>query len=146
MKSRSLLLSFFILVLGFVSITPNSNLYAGIPGADQPSVDRMQQMRVNQNTGKIDARDVLKAQFQVNSMSSQNKMTSANLNWNQVGPNNAAGQTLTVLFSNKDASGTTILTGGVSGGIWKSRNNGLTWHQMNTQDNQVLRVSSMVQT
>jgi hypothetical protein len=146
MKSRFLLLRIFVLVLGFIAFYSSSITYAGNPGGDKPAVDRMQQIRANQNTGVIDTRDILKAQTQVNRMATEKAMSDANLNWKQLGPNNAAGRTRTVLFSNKDASGMTILTGGVTGGIWKSRNLGLTFHQMNTQDNEVLRVTSMAQT
>lgn len=146
MKSRFLLLRIFVLVLGFIAFYSSSITYAGNPGGGKPEGDRMQQIRANQNTGVIDTRDMLKAQTQVNRMATEKAMSDANLNWKQLGPNNAAGRTRTVLFSNKDASGMTVLTGGVTGGIWKSRNLGLTFHQMNTQDNEVLRVTSMAQT
>jgi len=146
MKSRSLLLRFFVLVLGFIAFCSSSITYAGNPGGEKPEVDRMHQIRANQNTGVIDTRDILKAQTQVNRMATEKAMSDISLNWKQLGPNNAAGRTRTVLFSNKDASGMTMLTGGVTGGIWKSRNLGLTWHQMNTQGNEVLRVTSIAQT
>jgi hypothetical protein len=146
MKSRFLPFRFFVLVLGFIAFYSSSITIAGNPGGSKSAVDRMQQIRANQNTGVIDARDMLKAQTQVNRMATEKSMSDVNLDWKQLGPNNAAGRTRTVLFSNKDASGTTIFTGGVTGGIWKSRNLGLTWHQMNTQDNEVLRVTSMAQT
>jgi hypothetical protein len=145
MKSRFLLLRFFVLLLGFSTFNLSTLLYAGNPDGNKAAADRMQQIRSNQNTGEVSAADMMRAEAQVNAMAKEKSMTDANLNWKQVGPNNAAGRTRTVLFSNKDASGMTILTGGVAGGIWKSRNLGLTWHQMNTQDNEVLRVTSMVQ-
>src|ERR1035437_1397650 len=146
MKSRSLLLRFFVLILGFIAFCSSSITYAGNPGGGKPEVDRMHQIRANQNTGVIDTRDMLKAQSQVNRMAAEKTTSDINLNWKQLGPNNAAGRSRTVLFSNKDANGMTILTGGVTGGIWKSRNLGLTWHQMNTQGNEVLRVTSIAQT
>jgi hypothetical protein len=146
MKSRFLLLRFFILILGFIAFNSSFILYAGNPDGGKAAIDRMQQIRSNQNTGVISPGDMLEAQTRVNRMASQKSLSDVNLTWNSTGPNNAAGRVRTVLFSNKDASGMTVLTGGVSGGIWKSRNLGLTWHQMNTQDNEVLRVTSMVQT
>jgi hypothetical protein len=145
MKSRFLLLRFFIIILGFIACCYSTLTYAGNPGSGKPDADRMHSIRSNQNTGSIDSRDVLKAQSQVNRMAMEKSMSDVTLDWKQLGPDNAAGRTRTVLFSNKDASGMTILTGGVSGGIWKSRNSGLTFHQMNTQGNEVLRVTSMVQ-
>jgi hypothetical protein len=146
MKSRFLLLRFFVLLLGITAFCSYSTSYAGNPDGEKLSAERMQQIRANQNTGDINASDMLRAREQTERMASQKATVFSDLNWNQIGPNNAAGRTRTLLFSNKDASGNTILTGGVSGGIWKSRNLGLTWHQMNTQDNEVLRVTSMVQT
>ncbi len=146
MKSRSLLFRFFVLLTGFIAFCSLSVTYAGNPGGGKPDIDRMHQIRANQNTGLIDSRDILNAQTQANRMATEKTMSDVTLDWQQMGPNNAAGRTRTVLFSNKDASGMTILTGGVSGGIWKSRNLGLTFHQMNTQGNEVLRVTSMVQT
>jgi hypothetical protein len=145
MKSRYLRFRFFVLFLGFITLNSLSFSFAGNPGGVKLSQDRMQQIRANQHTGTISANDMLKAQAQVNIMSADKSTSDVNLNWSQLGPNNAAGRTRTVLFTNKDASGQTILTGGVTGGIWKSRNMGLTWHQMDTQDNTVLRVTSMVQ-
>ncbi len=145
MKSRSLLLRFFILIPGCIAFCTSSVTYAGNPGSGKPD-DRMHQIRANQNTGVIDARDMLNAQTQVNRMATEKALSDVTLDWKQLGPNNAAGRTRTVLFSNKDASGMTILTGGVTGGIWKSRNLGLTFHQMNIAGNEVLRVTSMVQT
>jgi len=145
MKSRFLHFRFFILVFGFIAIYSSSIMIAGNPGDGKSAIDRMQQIRANQYTGVIDARDMLRAQTQVNRMAAEKAMSDVNLNWKQIGPNNAAGRIRTLIFSNKDASGMTILAGGVSGGIWKSRNLGLTWHQMNIQSNEVLRVTSMAQ-
>ncbi len=68
------------------------------------------------------------------------------LTWNELGPNNGAGRTRAIIFDNTDATGATLYAGAVSGGIWKSTNLGLTWHQVNTTNNEVLKVSSMTQT
>jgi hypothetical protein len=146
MKSRFLLLCSFILISGIITLSTSSAAFAGKPGNTKSALDRMQQIRANQNSGTIDARDMAKAQTQVDQMTSDKALSVVNLTWNQLGPNDAAGRTRTILFSNKDTTGNTILTGGVTGGIWKSRNMGLTWHQMNTWNNEVLRVTSMVQT
>jgi hypothetical protein len=146
MKSRFLRLCSFILLPGIITLCSSSTVFAGNPDGTKPANDRMQQIRANQNTGTINARDMAKAQTQVDEMSTEKAMSSVNLNWSQLGPNDAAGRTRTVLFTNKDATGNTILTGGVTGGIWKSRNMGLTWHEMNTPGNEVLRVTSMAQT
>ena len=146
MKSRFLHFRFSLIILGFIAFFACSISYAGTPDAGNTAAGRMQKIRANQNTGVIAPGDIMKAQEQVNKLAEEKAMSDVNLNWQQLGPNNAAGRTRTILFSNKDASGSTILTGGVAGGIWKSRNLGLTWHQMNVQNNEVLRVTSMVQT
>jgi hypothetical protein len=146
MKRRSLPFSFLFVILGFASFLTSSMSLSAIAGNPRTAEDHLQQMRVNQNTGNINAADMLKAQEQVKRMTAEKSASDIALNWKQLGPNNTAGRTRTVLYSNKDASGATILTGGVTGGIWKSRNSGLTWHQMNLGSNEVLRVTSMVQT
>jgi hypothetical protein len=146
MKSRFLPISFFSLVFGLAAFLCTSFSFAGNPGGDKTTVDHLQQMRVNQNTGSVNASDILRAQEAVNLAAGEKSTSDFTLNWQQSGPNNAAGRTRTLLFTNRDPNGQTILTGGVTGGIWKSRNLGLTWHQMNTQDNQVLRVTSIAQT
>ena len=146
MKSRFLPISIFSLVFGFAAFLFSSITFADNPGSDKTTTDHFQQMRVNQNTGEIAAIDILKAQEQAGLYSREKSASNLPLDWKQLGPDNAAGRVRTVVFSNKDASGATILTGGVTGGIWKSRNLGLTWHMMNLQNNEVLRVTSMVQT
>ena len=146
MKSTLLPLRYFVLLPGLVTLALTSVTFAGNPVSSDLAAGRMQQIRANQVSHTIGTIDMLKAQDQASTMSREKSMSDVSLSWNQLGPNNAAGRTRTVLFSNKDASGQTILTGGVAGGIWKSRNLGLTWHQMNTQGNEVLRVTSMVQT
>lgn len=66
------------------------------------------------------------------------------LNWTSMGPDNFSGRTRALLLSNKDPQFKTLYAGGVSGGLWKSTTNGLTWSQINT-DNVVLNVSCIGQ-
>ncbi|HLN53002.1 MAG TPA: T9SS type A sorting domain-containing protein [Lentimicrobium sp.] len=66
------------------------------------------------------------------------------LNWTSLGPDNYAGRTRALLLWNKDSQNKTLFAGSVSGGLWKSTTNGLTWNQINT-DNVVLNVSCMAQ-
>ena len=145
MKNRFLPLSFFVLVFGFISLHFVFQGFAGNPGNTEPSRDHFQQMRINQVTGTIQTSDILRAQAQVRQMSSEKAASDLGLNWKQLGPNNAAGRVRAVLFDNKDASGQTIYIGGVTGGIWRTTNSGLTWHMMDSLSNQVLRVTSLVQ-
>jgi len=66
------------------------------------------------------------------------------LNWTSMGPDNFSGRTRALLLSNKDPQLKTLYAGGVSGGLWKSTTNGLTWSQINT-DNVILNVSCIGQ-
>lgn len=66
------------------------------------------------------------------------------LNWTSIGPDNYAGRTRALLLSNKDAQNKTLYAGGVTGGLWKSTTNGLTWSKINT-DNIVLNVTTIAQ-
>jgi hypothetical protein len=68
-----------------------------------------------------------------------------NLSWSPLGPDNVSGRTRAVLFDSRDASGNTIYAAGVSGGIYKSTNLGLTWNALTTAAGDVLKVTCMVQ-
>ncbi|HLO92575.1 MAG TPA: T9SS type A sorting domain-containing protein [Lentimicrobium sp.] len=66
------------------------------------------------------------------------------LNWTSLGPDNYSGRTRALLLSNQDQQYKTLYAGGVSGGLWKSVTNGLTWTQIPT-NNVVLNVSCITQ-
>ena len=42
--------------------------------------------------------------------------------WQERGPNNVGGRTKALIFDPTDASGNTVIAGGVSGGLWKNSN------------------------
>ena len=156
MKKRFLPIGFFTFLVGFsfvlcssVSLANNQgNNFAkkSNPGKSGSTNERLSQIRNNQITGTVDPVDLLTAQKQVEKLSGTKQGTQLNLNWIATGPNNAAGRSRAILFDNKDAGSTTLYTGGVAGGIWKSTNLGLTWNQVNTQNSEVLRVTCMTQT
>jgi len=55
--------------------------------------------------------------------------------WVERGPNNVGGRTRALLFDPNDATGNTVLVGGVSGGLWKNTNissDTSTWIKNNT--------------
>lgn len=58
------------------------------------------------------------------------------LSWTERGPNNIGGRTRGFIFDKSDATGNTVLTGGVSGGLWRSTNfktgTPVTWTQIST--------------
>ena len=68
-----------------------------------------------------------------------------NLSWSSVGPDNVSGRTRAVIYDSRDASGNTIYASGVTGGIYKSTNLGLTWKAVSVGSNQILKVTCMVQ-
>ncbi|MCX6250410.1 MAG: T9SS type A sorting domain-containing protein [Bacteroidetes bacterium] len=149
MKNRFLPFGLLTLSVGFAFLFSSWSALAGNSGVlnnpANPSDDQLYRMKCNQLSGKLDPRDILKAKEQIQHLNSTKSTSGLNLNWIEIGPNNAAGRTRAILYDNKNASGA-IYAGAVTGGIWKSTNNGLTWHQQNTQSNEVLRVTSLVQT
>ncbi len=66
------------------------------------------------------------------------------VNWQERGPNNIAGRTKTLMIDSRDATGNMIWTGGVSGGIWKSTNGGVSWTIISDQFNN-MSVTTIVQ-
>jgi len=106
---------------------------------------RMERMRANQLTGTVSATSQMEALDQIREMQTDSK-GSLNLNWISLGPGNYAGVTWSVMFDNQDVNSNTIYAGSVNGGIWRSTNLGLTWHQMNAESNIIPKVSSLVQT
>ena len=156
MKKRFLPIGVFAFFVGFSFLLCSSLSTAGKPGDDLANksnpgksgyiIDRLTQIRNNQVTGKVDPVDYLNAQLQVEKLSGKKQGSPLNLDWIPIGPNNAAGRTRALIFDNKDLGCSTLYTGGVAGGIWKSTNLGLTWTQVNSQNNEVLRVTCMSQT
>ena len=153
MKNRHLPSGLFSLILSFSFLFLSCLSFAGMPapgpgspdGSRTNPADRLYKIRCNQVTGLPDYQAMARAEEQVKNMKSGD-LAGLGLNWIEMGPGNAAGRTRTVLFDNRDATGLTLYAGGVTGGIWKSTNLGLTWHQMNTSANEVLRVTALVQT
>ncbi|MBL7138534.1 MAG: T9SS type A sorting domain-containing protein [Bacteroidales bacterium] len=148
MKNRLLPFGLLVLFLGFSCYLFSASASAALPDnntPDQTSDVRMQQIRSNQVTGIVSPADVLAARHQL-SLLQQKSATALGLNWIHVGPTNYAGRSRVVMFDNQDTDGLTLYTGGVTGGVFKSTNKGLTWHALNTGSTEILRVSSMTQT
>ncbi|MCB9016293.1 MAG: T9SS type A sorting domain-containing protein [Lentimicrobiaceae bacterium] len=151
MKNRNLLIGFLALMFGAgVFVLTTSATFRQVINAPATgfSVDGLadgwgllSQMRNNQTTGQVNPADVLKARQQVAALKSSNAI---GLNWISMGPDNFAGRTRALILDNQDASRKTIFTGSVSGGLWKSTTQGLTWNQINT-DNVLINVSCMTQ-
>ncbi len=95
----------------------------------------MGNLRANQNTGMIDPADVLKA------MQSPAMRNAADdpLYWISMGPDNMGGQTTAVVYDNQS---NVVYIGAKGGGVFKSYNFGVTWHQVGDIN---LMVSCMAQ-
>ncbi len=95
----------------------------------------MGSLRANQHTGLVDPADMLKA------MQTPAMRNAANdpLYWISMGPDNMGGQTTAVVFDNKS---NVVYIGAKGGGVYKSYNFGVTWHQVGDMN---LMVSCMAQ-
>lgn len=151
MKRKLLQLSLLVLVFATTGLI----VAFGYTDMDQPGASKsdnvdiagaseyLQQMRNNQITGDINPFDVLNARQQAEKM--QFKSGNAlGLNWVDLGPDNAPGRTRALIFDNRDATASTLIAAGVTGGLWKTTNLGATWKKINTA-NQNLYVTCMVQ-
>jgi hypothetical protein len=146
MKNRLLPLTLFLFILGFSCLQFADTASAAGPDQDPYQTDLlMKQILSNQHTGMINPSDVLAARYQ-RSLMKQKSTAALGLNWMPVGPINWAGRVRAVLYDNQDASGSTIYTGGVMGGVYKSVNGGLSWEMLNQGSDDIIGVSCMVQT
>jgi hypothetical protein len=151
MKKRFLPFGFF---LGFLSL---SVTIFGFSSDDQGkgkenislrnsqkvnSGEYLNMIRANQNTGLIELSDLQKAKKQAEAIA--NPHNSRGLNWVTIGPDNYGGRTRAIIYDNQDASGNVVYAGAVTGGLWKSSDNGITWKKIN-EDGTNLYVSSMCQ-
>ncbi len=95
----------------------------------------MGSIRANQHTGMIDPADVLKA---MQTTATRNASDDP-LYWISMGPDNMGGQTTAVVYDNQSNE---IYIGAKGGGVYKSYNFGVTWHQVGGLN---LMVSCMAQ-
>jgi len=106
------------------------------------SINYLQLLRSNKTTGLVNPQVVMEAREKTNSL--RHFKSADEIDWNIVGPDNAGGRTRAIIYDNSDASGNTVFAGAVTGGLWKSTDNGITWSKINS-DNQNLFVSCMTQ-
>jgi hypothetical protein len=150
MKSKLLPLSLFTLILGLASIILAGGL-THEPAAQQSdttlatknAADYLNKIRQNQLTLRVNPNDELQAQATADAMMALKAGNNINLNWKFMGPDNAPGVVRAMLFDNK-ASNNSLILAGVTGGIWRTTNQGATWTKLN-QANQNLKVTAMVQ-
>ena len=144
MKKRFLPFSLLlvIMVLGQSVIADQGGHYVPRTQPTMNAESIMGSLRANQKTGLIDPADMLKA------MQAPATRDAADdpLYWISMGPDNMGGQTTAILYDNKknpygNPNGV-VYIGSKGGGVYKTYNYGVTWHQV---DNQDLMVSCMTQ-
>jgi len=94
-----------------------------------PSTGYLALIRNNQSTGLIQPRDLNRVQSQLREFNSSRSAT--NIMWSQLGPDNFGGRTRAIIFDNQDESANSLFAAGVTGGIWKSENLGISWQKTN---------------
>ena len=100
--------------------------------------------RVNPITGEISSKDIERARFSYEQSEKNRSTREASQNWAFIGPNNVAGRTRALLVDNQDK--TTLWAGGVSGGLWKSINDGQSWTPVDRENIENLSISTICQT
>ncbi len=136
------------LILGFFNdrseskYTPRLSNDESLVYAIKPSVEYLATIRNNQTTGVIAPSDLKKVQNQLKDF--DNSRSFVNLTWRQIGPDNFGGRTRAIMFDNQDQTSKTLFAAGVSGGIWKSQDVGISWQKINSK-NDNLYVTCMKQ-
>ena len=102
----------------------------------------MGSLRANQHTGLIDPADMFKA---MQTPSTRNASDDP-LYWISMGPDNMGGLTTSIVYDNTPNPSNNpngiVYIGSMGGGVYKTYNYGVTWHQVGNQD---LMVSCMAQ-
>lgn len=132
--------------LTLIFLPPLFSLGQGTSASDNTGHDWMESIRANQYSGVVNPDDVLQARLESEMMQNRSASGAINLNWINAGPDNYSGLVWSAIFDKSDASARTIIAGTEGGGIWKSTNLGLTWNPMPVENNEVLKVSSLIQT
>lgn len=96
--------------------------------------DYMFQLRANQITKQLDVNDILKVEEDISEQALvQNKTNALDaIDWNFGGPDNIGGRTRAFLSDKND--GSKLYMGQVSGGFWKSNDDGDSWTQLTAND------------
>ncbi len=149
MKKRFLPFGLITVLFLLCLLIHATNAMAARPGNPDPQKsigsDWLQSLRVNQNTGVVNPLDVTNARRQTEALRYKTS-GGLNLNWQSMGPDNFTGPVWSVIYDNTDPTFSRLIAGAASGGVWESINNGLTWEILPVADNQVLKVSSLIQT
>ncbi len=91
----------------------------------QNGKDWLNSQRVNPETGLISSASIARAKLQA--IGAATDKTAANIEWQEVGPNNFAGRTRALLIDQQNSN--RLLAGSASGGIWISEDAGGNWRE-----------------
>lgn len=140
MKKGFLPLSLLLAIMIFgqtITIADNGGHYVPRTQDAATAEQFLSSLRANQNTGLIDPALVIKA-MQDNAKSDPVAPNDP-LYWLSMGPDNMGGQTTAVMYDNRSNQ---IYIGSKGGGVYKSYNAGITWHQVGNTN---LMVSCLTQ-
>jgi len=126
--------AFGAVTLGYLSLetsySPREKVTQGIDGYSS----YMKLLRANQVTGKVANEDVTEVMDQIKALNSSKYKTSWPLNWDFRGPDNVGGRTRCLVIDKDNPQ--ILYSGGVSGSVFKSVNQGDTWYPItNKSDN-----------
>jgi hypothetical protein len=145
MKKRFLPISLLlvIMVLGqTMAIADQGGHYVPRSQSTMNANAFMGSLRANQHTGLIDPADMFKA---MQTPSTRNAADDP-LYWISMGPDNMGGLTTSIVYDNtlneSNNPNGVVYIGSMGGGVYKTYNYGVTWHQVGNLD---LMVSCMVQ-
>jgi len=149
-----LILSVFIIGLGFIGaglFNNESTQQVYFPRVENDDVTKttaeglketMQRLYGDIYTGEINFHEIKKA-YQESLAKRKKSGRSIGMNWQSLGPNNQGGRTRTIIIDKDDSD--LLVTGGVSGGIYRSTNGGSRWTKVNNVTGGVM-ITSGVQT
>jgi len=124
-----------------VQYTPRSK-YNAVQYAEG-AFEYYKSIRANVFTGEIEAEDVLQMRKAVERFSRRSGAKNADVNWSSMGPDNVGGRTRAILPFPGNPS--TLITGGVSGGLFKTTNAGQSWVRLpNFSENLVVSTLAML--
>ena len=111
----------------------------GIAGA----IAYYNERKKNVKTGKVELSDMVGTQLAVADFEkSKSKTAGLGLTWKEMGPDNVGGRTRAILYDKNYSN--KMYAGGVSGGLWRSFNGGVTWVPYDDQMRNIC-VSSITQ-
>ena len=136
MKKRFLPFSLLLLIMVLgqsMAVAENNGHYVPRAKANNTADSFMGMLRANQHTGLIDPALAIKA-----AQATESK-DEGDLYWLSMGPNNMGGETSAIVY---DKNSRVVYAGSMGGGVFKTYNDGITWHQVGDAN---LMVSCMAQ-